>query len=124
MGGVQIGRQAEASRADRSFYMAGVGRLSLAKCAVTGPQDLGGSFHWGLSPPARGETWGEKRRPSWPPGSDRPYIILCYFLYKFSLYLGISLKIFSRQTSLKKDFTPSYLVGVTAENMENSACLS
>ena len=25
--GVQIGRQAEASRADRSFYVAGVGRL-------------------------------------------------------------------------------------------------
>ena len=42
--GVRIGRQAEASRADKSFYEAGVGRLELVKCAVIGPRDLGGAF--------------------------------------------------------------------------------
>ena len=42
--GVRIGRQAKASRADRSFFVADVGQLYLGKCAVIGPQDLGGSF--------------------------------------------------------------------------------
>ena len=42
--GIWIGRRAEVSRADRSFSVAGVGRLWLAKCAVTGPRDPGGSF--------------------------------------------------------------------------------
>ena len=42
--GVRIGHQAKASRADRSFFVADVGQLYLGKCAVIGPQDLGGSF--------------------------------------------------------------------------------
>ena len=42
--GVRIGHQAEASRADRSFCVAGVGRLQLAKCAVIGPRGLGVFF--------------------------------------------------------------------------------
>ena len=42
--GIWIGRRAEVSRADRSFSVAGVGRLWLAKCAVTGPRNPGGSF--------------------------------------------------------------------------------
>ena len=41
---VWIGHQAEMSRADRSFYVAGVGQLWLVKCDVIGPRDLGGSF--------------------------------------------------------------------------------
>lgn len=44
---------------------------------------------------------GRRGGPSWPSKVrlTPATIILCYFFYKFSLYLGISLKKFSRQTS-------------------------
>ena len=64
MGGVQIGRQAEASRADRSFYVAAVGQLSLAKCAVTGLRGSGRLLLLGTFPTGR----GEKGRPIMAPG--------------------------------------------------------
>lgn len=62
--GIWIGHRAEVSRADRSFYVAGVGRiwrtvLSLVPGIWEAPS-LGTS-------PASGEGRGG---PSWPPGFD------------------------------------------------------
>ena len=74
--GVRIGHQAEASRAGRSFYVAGVGRLQLAKCAVIGSRGSGRLLPLGTSPPAG----GEEGRPIMAPGPALPTAFVMLFL--------------------------------------------